>query len=221
MLALALAACGGAAGDARDEGGTAGARAGAVIPAGAGATSAPAEPPARDTMPAGDTLAGASGGPGGRPTPLPMPPPADTSDRVAPGTGAGRDTARGIVAIVGAAPLTDVVLRTGSGAVRLAGAQLPQLRRLAGVELWVRGTPVAAPRPSLEVAQFTVRAVDGVPALDGVLAEDQGRVVLVTADGRRQVLDHPPAQLRDQLGARVWITGTAPGEVASYGVIRD
>lgn len=217
LLALTLAACVGAAGDA---GRTAGANAPVVIPAGDGATSAPADTlPARDTVRAGDTIPGASKGTGGRPTPLPMPPePADPADR---GRGAADDTARGVVAVVGAAPLTEIVLRRAAGgALRLAGAHVPALRRLAGVELWVRGTPVAAPRPSIDVAQFAVRAVDGVPALDGVLADERGRVVLVTADGRRQALEHPPAELRDQVGARVWITGTTPGEVASYGIIR-
>jgi hypothetical protein len=168
-----------------------------------------------------DSVANTGRGPGGRPTPLPMPQP--DSGRPPDGAAAPqgeRDTLRGIVAVVGSVPMTEVVLRTATrGTVRLVGAAAGALRRLSGVELMVRGRAADGPRAAFEVAGFAVRAVDGVPARDGTLVEERGSWFLVTADGGRHRLAAPPDALREQVGARVWVAGAAEGSVASFGVI--
>jgi len=133
------------------------------------------------------------------------------------------DTLRGTVAVVGALPLTRVVLRPeGGGAdIELIGAQRDALARVAGAEVRVvgrqaRGTAAA---PALEVTSFAVTAVDGQPAVDGRLEREEGRLVLVTSDGRRIRLVQPPAALEDWVGARVWIAGPLDREPQAFGLI--
>jgi hypothetical protein len=174
------------------------------------------------TMPR-DSVGNTGRGPGGRPTPLPMPPAPDSGrpPNSASAPQGERDTLRGIVAVVGSAPMTEVVLRTATrGTVRLVGAAGEALRRLAGVELMVRGRAAAGgPRAAFDVAGFAVRAVDGVPARDGTLVEERDGWFLVAADGARHRLADPPAALREHAGARVWVAGVGEGSVASFGVI--
>ena len=133
------------------------------------------------------------------------------------------DTLRGTVAIVGADPLTRVVLRpAGGGAdVELVGAQREALGRLAGAEVRVAGRQArgTASAPALEVASFAVTAVDGQPAVDGRLEREGGDLVLVTADGRRIRLVQPPAALQDWVGARVWVAGPLDREPQAFGLI--
>ena len=59
----------------------------------------------------------------------------------------------------------------------------------------------------MTVTQFAVRTVDGIPALDGTLAAEGERLVLVTADGQRHPIAHPPDALRAHVGGRVWVSG--------------
>ena len=125
---------------------------------------------------------------------------------------------RGQVLVVGAEPLTHVVIRTGAGDQPLApGAAATSLARVSGVEVEVRGTRQADGR--VAAREFTVRAVGGRDAVDGRLAADGDALVLVTAEGRRIPLANPPAALRAQLGARVWVTRAADVAVESFGVI--
>ena len=135
------------------------------------------------------------------------------------------DTAVGIIAVVGSAPLVQIVLRpAGAASIALTGRPTEALRRLAGVEVWVSGTPgppVPRPRPgrTIEVRDFRVRSVDGERATDGRLEADGGSLVLVTHDGRRHPLIDPPAALRSQVGARVWVAGPLDRPVTTFGVI--
>ena len=143
----------------------------------------------------------------------------------APGaaSAAAVDTLRGTVAVVGAAPVTRVVLRpAGGGAdIELVGAQRDALARVAGAEVRVAGrhTRGTASAPALEVASFAVTAVDGQPAVDGRLEREGGQLVLVTADGRRIRLVQPPAALADLVGGRVWVAGPLDREPQAFGLI--
>jgi hypothetical protein len=119
-----------------------------------------------------------------------------------------------------------VVLRpSGGGAsIALTGPRSATLAKLSGVEVWVAGTPGAAPgrplpRRSINVAKFGVRSVDGVPAVDGRLEAEGTQLVLVTADGARHPLVRPPAALRSRVGAHVWIAGPLDRPVTTFGVI--
>jgi hypothetical protein len=125
------------------------------------------------------------------------------------------DTLHGMVEVVGAEPLTRVVLRTAHGDVVLAGHYAEPLRNASGIEVWAAGRLAAD--GSMLLDAFRVRAVDGVPAVDGVLELDGAGAVLVTADGDRIRFSTAPVGLRALAGQRVWISGPPGGEPRSWG----
>jgi hypothetical protein len=127
------------------------------------------------------------------------------------------DTARGIVAVVGAEPITHVVLRVPEGDLRLTGEAEAALRRAAGAEVWVAGRTTED--GGLVVDAFRVRASGGVEAADGVLELDGGTAVLVTSAGERLRYGPAPAGLRRLEGRHVWIAGTPGAEPQSWGVL--
>jgi hypothetical protein len=133
---------------------------------------------------------------------------------------AAADTLRGTVDVVGSEPGTWVVLRMDGGAraVTLLGERAV-LERLAGIEVAVWG---ALERPGVfRVERVEVRAADGVPAVDGVLARQGAGWVLVTHDGRRLPVARLPASLVGMEGARVWLAGPLDRDPDSSGVIAD
>jgi hypothetical protein len=127
------------------------------------------------------------------------------------------DTARGVVEVVGAEPLTRVVLRSRAGDLPLTGAPAGTLRRASGVDVWVAGTRTAD--GSLDVHRFRVRSVDGQEAADGVLELEGGMAVLVTATGDRTRYSSVPAGLRPMEGQRVWIVGSPGGHPMAWGLL--
>lgn len=135
-----------------------------------------------------------------------------------PGTGEPMtaDTLRGTVRVVGADPVTMVVLTTDQGSVTLRGEATDALRRVNGLVVRVRGT---LRDNAMDVTAFRVREVDGMPAADGVLELEGETAVLVTPDGRRIRYTPVPVALRSRVGARVWIAGTEGGEPQAWGVI--
>ena len=68
-------------------------------------------------------------------------------------------------------------------------------------------------------AHATDRADTLTAAMDGVLAREGGRDVLVLDDGTRRVVARLPEALRGRVGARVWLAGPLDGDVESFGVI--
>jgi hypothetical protein len=156
-------------------------------------------------------------------TPVPPSvPPKDTSPAKPAGpkksTAPAADTARGIVAVVGSERDVHVVLKLdpGTPSLTLSGPLTGALRRTQGADVWVTGA--RGPR-AFEVSAFTVRTVDGNSALDGRLVADGEKLYLVTPDGVRHFIAHPPPPLRDLIGARVWMTGAPERDAVSYGVI--
>jgi hypothetical protein len=132
---------------------------------------------------------------------------------------AASDTARGIVAVVGAVPITEVVLRQPAGRpVTLTGPLAREIGVASGADVWVRGRRVN--ERTIDVASYEVRSVDGVTAITGTLTADGDRLVLVTEDGRRHAIARPPTPLRAHVGARVWITGDLGAAINAYGVLR-
>jgi hypothetical protein len=128
------------------------------------------------------------------------------------------DTVRGIVAEVGSLPVTSVVVRPAGGrSVTILGPLAREIGRAAGAEVWVSGGRTAE---GLAAEQYAVRSVDGEPAVDGALAREGDRLVLVTPAGRRPIA-RPPAALQGMIGARVWLVGALDGSITSYGVLRD
>lgn len=131
---------------------------------------------------------------------------------------AAADTLRGTVQVVGSEPVTSVVLApAGGGADVVLEGDRRVLDRLAGLEVMVRGERVAGGR--LRVTRTEVRAANGIPAVDGVLARDAGRDVLVMRDGTRRVVARLPEALRDAVGSRVWLAGPLDGDIDSFGIV--
>ncbi len=186
----------------------------AVASPSAGGQPAPITPAAQPAQPRGTAAAGAFRQPAGAPAAQP-----GTTSPAAPGSPSPVDTARGIIAIVGADPATEVVLRPRAGGpdMVLSHPDQESLNRLSGLEVWVEGTKIGARH--FVVLRFAVRGADGISALDGTLAQEGDRVVLVTADGRRLALAESPVALRHQIGARVWISGPLDRAPNSFGII--
>jgi hypothetical protein len=130
------------------------------------------------------------------------------------------DTLRGIVQVVGSEPATTVELEpAGGGTPVVLEGDRRVLDRLAGLEVAVRGERVAGGR--LRVTRTEVRAANGIPAVDGVLARDAGRDVLLLRDGSRRAIARLPEALRGRTGARVWLAGPLDGDIDSFGIIVD
>lgn len=128
------------------------------------------------------------------------------------------DTVRGVVSEVGSQPMTSVVVQPAAGgAVTIRGSLAREIARAAGAEVWVAGTRDAR---VLEAAAYAVRRVDGEAAVDGVLARDGDRLVLVTPAGRHPIA-RPLQAFRGMIGARVWLVGPLDGTITSYGVLRE
>lgn len=123
---------------------------------------------------------------------------------------------RGTITVVGNAPVTQVQLRTASGNRTLTGPELPSLRRIAGLEVALSGSP--SPGGEFMVRDFTVLSADGQPALDGVL-EHEGNTLYLRTASRRVPLGNPPADFHSLVGARVWLTGSPERGPNTFGVI--
>lgn len=138
---------------------------------------------------------------------------------------AGADTLRGTIAVVGSLPAPMVTLRRSAGApsVLLRGDATESLAGLDGIEVEVRGilgAPSALPGPTLEVESFRVRAVEGRPAVDGIVEGTPGGGLRLRVPGGEAIpLEDPPGGIADRIGARVWAVGPPGGPVEAYGVI--
>lgn len=131
--------------------------------------------------------------------------------------GGAIDSLRGTVAVVGAEPLTRVVLQSVAGEqLQIEGRAATLLRRLDGIDVLVGGRFA---RGRLQVGSFRVVGANGRPAADGVLALEGTAAVLVGANGVRLHFTPAPLTLRDHVGSRVWIAGVPGGEPEAWGVI--
>lgn len=130
---------------------------------------------------------------------------------------AAADTARGVVAVVGAEPTTRVALRTADALLLLVGGPVETLRLAAGIDVWVSGR--REEDGSLRVETYRVRSADGVPATDGVLELEGDVAVIVTATGDRVRFAPAPAGLRQLAGRHVWIAAPPGSEPRSWGAL--
>ena len=131
------------------------------------------------------------------------------------------DTARGIVAVVGTANDSRVVLRPAGGgrSVTLVGPEARIVGRLSGADVWASGN--RDQYGQLRVSRFMVRTVDGNRAMDGTLIARGDRLLLVTRDGQQHAIGNPPPALRAHVGARVWLTGPLDTGPITFGVIDE
>lgn len=135
------------------------------------------------------------------------------------GAAARGDTLRGTVRITGSEPGVTYVVEDAAGRQTALEGGRSLLERLAGVEVAVEGDAVAG--APFRVSRVAVRAVQGIAAVDGVLAREGGRDVLVLRDGSRRVVARLPEALRGRAGARVWLAGPLDGDIDSFGVIAE
>ncbi len=124
------------------------------------------------------------------------------------------DSVRGVLVWQGTEPVRTVVLRTPGGALTLSGMATTGLGKLVGSEVVVRGVRVS-PR-DVVVAEYFVRAADGVPAYDGVILED-GSLRMSDGSGVKRV--PLPIAMQGLIGARVWVA-PKDGRPQAYGLIR-
>lgn len=129
------------------------------------------------------------------------------------------DSLRGTVRVTGSEPAVTFVVEDAAGRQTALEGDPAVLRRLDGLEVAFRGE--ARGTAPFRVQRAEVRGVGGVPAVDGVLARDDGRDVLVTRDGSRHVIARLPEGLRGRTGARVWLAGSLGGEIDSFGIIAE
>jgi len=163
----------------------------------------------------------------------PSPVTAAPATSMRPSSDAQADTLRGTLQRVGNDPVSVLVLMVNASAdanatpYALRGTQRALLERVTGLELVVRGTQTterdmqAAPRGAavFRVQEFEVRASEGVAAVDGVVSVQDGAYALVTQSGRRVSTPQLPAELRNQIGARVFLTGALQQPPSAYGII--
>ncbi|CAN5666535.1 hypothetical protein BH23GEM6_BH23GEM6_20640 [soil metagenome] len=130
----------------------------------------------------------------------------------------------GTVRVVGSAPVNvQVVLQPESGrAMRIAGPLAPEIEKLAGARVALRGRVESAPDPMVPqqvvVESYEIISVDGQPVTMGTI---EGQVnnwtLLRTASGELVYLAGPPEQFRR--GQKVWIQGPSARIVQTYGVL--
>jgi hypothetical protein len=144
--------------------------------------------------------------------------PADAAP-AAPGDASPADTLRGTVRITGSEPAVTYVVEDAAGRQTALEGDRAVLERLNGLEVAFRGEPRAG--APFRVTRTEVRAANGIAAVDGVLARDAGRDVLVLRDGSRRVVARLPEALRGAVGSRVWLAGPLDGDIDSFGIIVD
>lgn len=127
------------------------------------------------------------------------------------------DSLTGVVSITGTSFEQRLVLRNGNSVTSLSAAtpESAALSRMGGIEVLVIGKRAPG---VFQVDHFTALSVAGSPVADGILRNNDGRLVLETTHGRIP-LGNPPVALRDMIGARVWIAGPLDSGPNSYGVI--
>jgi hypothetical protein len=174
---------------------------------------------------------------GQQPTPATQPQPPGSAPATVPPSSAqaqapqaSRDTARGLISLVGSEPERALAMTHASGSPVLAlsvqGADTV-LRRLAGLEVMVTGARTSEVSRSVSpagsqvfrVSGFVVRAAHGEAAVDGILIAAGSGYRLALADGRRLPVARLPDALRSSVGARVYLAGPLDRPPAAYGVI--
>jgi hypothetical protein len=128
----------------------------------------------------------------------------------------------GIVRVAGSTPNVQVIiepLEAAEAPVEVRGDYRAELLRLDGARVRASGRRSAATQ--LTVADYTLQEIGGHVPLVGVLQASADAVTLQPAGGDVVVLRAAPADLKAQIGAKVWVILDENGAVAGYGVIRE
>ncbi|HWL40721.1 MAG TPA: hypothetical protein VNO75_10845 [Gemmatimonadaceae bacterium] len=141
--------------------------------------------------------------------------PPESNPAVVAEQAAANDTLRGTLLLEGSDPFPIAVLQTSGGRVTVDNASAP-MRKLAQLELWMRGTRTSDTR--FVVADYRVRAVNGVKAWDGFLRRGPTGFRLELDDGTSHEIRSAPASFAQFTRSRMWITENPDGTVREYGV---
>lgn len=135
------------------------------------------------------------------------------------------DTLEGVVSVVGADPMAEVVIRSDSRTTAVTGALQDEIGRVSGARVRIWG-PAAAGRvaaaSAIDATGYEILEVAGEKPYVGLL-QSRGAELWLLGERELHILD-PPTELRQLVGAKAWVTGTADGSilrVRSYGVLRD
>ena len=113
---------------------------------------------------------------------------------------------RGVVAVVGADPLAEVVVSAGGRSAAVVGGLRAELGRLHGAEVEVRGRAVGNPHGTpgwaIDVERYQIIAIAGERPFVGTL---EARAGGLWVDGMRLV--GAPDDLVGAVGAKVWVIG--------------
>lgn len=134
----------------------------------------------------------------------------------------------GQVSAVGAAPLSQIVVRAGTAGpgVAVRGPRRAELARLVGAEVRVWG-PAGANQPpvpprAIEVRGYEILSIGGARPVVGTLLVRNGEIWLAGRDTLR--VSDAPIELRAHEGATVWIVGLVEGgtlRLELYGILRE
>lgn len=111
------------------------------------------------------------------------------------------------------------MLRSGDEFIELAGWQVSLLDGLVGADLMVEGVPETTDGDFL-MYEFSVLAVDGLPAIDGMLTAHAEGFAIYSRLGDSVVLDDIPADLEGHIGKRVWVA-LRDGVPERFGVLEN
>ena len=132
----------------------------------------------------------------------------------------------GVVRVVGADPLTQLVVqREGGEATAIVGPLLTELHQTVGLEVRIVGVTADAVPPvrhALSVHAYEALALNGAPVHTGLLQQAGDALYLMGAK-ERWMLVNPPEGLRAALGAKVWVAGEASDgalPVFAYGILK-
>ncbi len=109
-----------------------------------------------------------------------------------------------------------VMIAASTNRLEITGPQAALIGHLSGTDVVVRG---AISGRTIAATAFTVRTVDGQPAIDGVLHTREGQLFITPVGGQPIRIVNPPPPLTGRESGRVWITGDPAKAIASFGFI--
>jgi hypothetical protein len=115
---------------------------------------------------------------------------------------------------------TGSILGEDGNIIPVVGPRTKMLEGLVGAEIRVVGVPDEDGSSALWIVEFTVTAVDGLPAFDGRLDYTEEGYGLRSPDGGMIPLAELPDDLRSHVGRRIWLT-IHEGALVRFGLLEE
>ncbi|UCF18224.1 MAG: hypothetical protein JSU87_09680 [Gemmatimonadota bacterium] len=128
----------------------------------------------------------------------------------------------GTIRVTGSTPQEQVMIvpdQAGMAAVEVRGEWRSELIRLEGARVEVGGTPAAPGH--FEAQRYKILEIAGYEPVVGILESAADRLTVRTPAGDAVAVGEAPADLRAQVGAKVWVILDENGAVQGYGVLRE